>query len=42
MITRAHRDEAFIAELSAAVTQFNEELDRIVTQVAAYGRLEAA
>ena len=42
MITRAHRDEAFIAELSTAVTQFNEELDRIVTQVAAYGRLEAA
>lgn len=42
MITRAHRDEAFITELSAAVTQFNEELDRIVAQVAAYGRLEAA
>jgi hypothetical protein len=42
MITRAHRDETFIAELSAAVAQFNEELDRIVTQVAAYGRLEAA
>lgn len=42
MITRAHRDEAFITELSTAVTQFNEELDRIVAQVAAYGRLEAA
>ena len=42
MITRTHRDETFIAELSAAVSQFNEELDRIVTQVAAYGRLEAA
>lgn len=42
VITRAHRDEAFIAELSVAVTQFNEELDRIVTQVAAYDRVEAA
>ena len=42
MITRAHRDETFIAELSTAVTQFNEELDRVVTQVVAYGRLEAA
>ena len=42
VITRAYRDEAFINELSAAVTQFNEELDRIVAQVAAYGRLEAA
>ena len=42
VITRAYRDEAFIAELSTAVTQFNDELDRIVAQVAAYGRLEAA
>ncbi len=42
MITRAHRDETFINELSTSVTQFNEELDRIVAQVAAYGRLEAA
>ena len=42
MITRAHRDETFITELSTAVTQFNEELDRIVTQVAAYAQLEAA
>lgn len=42
MITRAHRDETFIAELSAAVAQFNEELDRTVAHVAAYGQMEAA
>ncbi len=42
MITRTHRDESFINELSAAVAQFNEELDRTVAQVTAYGQMEAA
>lgn len=42
VIVRAHRDETFIKELGDAVAQFNEELDRIVAQVAVYGRREAA
>jgi len=41
-ICRAGRDEAFIRELSDAVDSFNDELDRIVAQVAAYGQMEAA
>lgn len=42
MITRTPRDESFITEFSAAVATFNDELDRSVTQVAAYGQMEAA
>jgi hypothetical protein len=41
-ICRAERDEAYIAELAAAVDAFNEELDRVIDRIAAYGRMEAA
>lgn len=41
-ITRAERDEAYIRELAEAVEVFNEELDRVVAQVAACGQMEAA
>lgn len=41
-ITRAHRDEAYIRELSEAIEAFNAELDRVITQVRSYGRSEAA
>lgn len=41
-VTRAVRDEPYIRELSAAVDQFNAELDMIVDRVRAYGRREAA
>ncbi len=41
-ITRAHRDEAYIRELADAVEAFNAELDRVVDQIRAYGRPEAA
>lgn len=42
VICRAHRDEAFIRELSEAVDAFNDELDRVVAQVATYSQMEAA
>jgi hypothetical protein len=41
-IKRAHRDEAYIAELSAAVDQFNDELDAVVERINAYGLERAA
>lgn len=41
-VTRAERDEAFIRELADAVETFNDELDRVIAQVRAYGRPEAA
>ena len=34
---RAHRDEPYIADLAAAVDQFNEDLDALVAKVRAYG-----
>lgn len=36
-VRRSHRDEAYIAELSSAVDQFNEELEEIVAKVSAQG-----
>lgn len=39
---RAYRDEAYIAELSRAVDQFNDELAEIVAKVRAYGREQRA
>jgi hypothetical protein len=36
-VKRAHRDEAYIANLSRAVDQFNEELAGLVERVRAYG-----
>lgn len=39
-VTRAHRDEAYIKELSAAVDQFNEELAELVERVRSYGGSE--
>lgn len=41
-VTRAERDEAFIRELADAVATFNAELDRVIAEVRAYGRPEAA
>lgn len=35
LVVRAHRDEVYIAQLSRAVDQFNEELDEIVNQIRA-------
>lgn len=36
-VKRAHRDATYIADLSRAVDQFNEELDAIVERVRRYG-----
>jgi len=36
-IKRAWRDETYIANLAAAITRFNEELEGIVAWVKAYG-----
>lgn len=41
-IKRAHRDERYIADLAAAVTQFNAELAEMVEKIRAYGEREAA
>jgi hypothetical protein len=41
-IVRAERDEAYIRELAEAIEAFNDELDRVVTRVAARGQMEAA
>jgi hypothetical protein len=41
-IVRAERDEAYIRELAEAIEAFNDELDRVVTRVAACGQMEAA
>jgi hypothetical protein len=41
-IKRAHRDERYIADLAAAVEQFNHELAEVVEKIRAYGRREAA
>lgn len=37
LIKRADRDEAYIAEMSAAVDAFNEELNTIVERIRSYG-----
>jgi hypothetical protein len=37
LIKRAHRDEAYIAELAVAVDQFNAELAAVVEKIRAYG-----
>lgn len=37
LIKRAYRDEAYIAEMSAAVDAFNEELNTIVERIRSYG-----
>lgn len=42
LIKRTHRDEPYIANLAAAVAQFNEELAAVVEQIRAYGVREAA
>jgi hypothetical protein len=39
---RLTRDEPYIRKLSTAVDKFNEELDRTVERIRAYGRREAA
>lgn len=36
-VRRAHRDEAYIADLSSAVDQFNEELEAIIEKVSSQG-----
>lgn len=36
-IKRAHRDEAYIAELAQAVALFNEELDELTERIRRYG-----
>lgn len=41
-IKRAHRDEAYIAELATAVDQFNHELANVVETIRRYGQQEAA
>jgi hypothetical protein len=41
-IKRVMRDEPYIAELAAAVDQFNQELIRVVERINAYGQREAA
>lgn len=41
-VRRAHRDEAYIATLATAVTEFNEELADLVARVRAYGQEVAA
>ncbi|MBS7698574.1 lambda exonuclease family protein [Chelatococcus sp. YT9] len=37
LIKRAYRDEAYIAEMSAAVDAFNDELNTIVERIRSYG-----
>lgn len=37
LIKRAYRDEAYIAEMSAAVDTFNDELNTIVERIRSYG-----
>lgn len=37
-VKRAYRDEPFIKELSAAVDQFNDELNEMVTRLRSYGK----
>lgn len=37
-VVRAHRDETYIKEMSAAVDKFNEELDQTVERLRAYGQ----
>lgn len=41
-VTRLHRDEEYITNLSSAVDQFNEELDGIVESMKNYGKEERA
>lgn len=41
-VKRAYRDDVFIAALSCAVDEFNEELAETVERVRRYGMLEAA
>lgn len=36
-IQRAYRDEAYIADMSAAINQFNDELSALVERVRSYG-----
>ncbi len=40
-ITRAHRDDAYIRELSDAVAVFNAELDLTVERIRSYGAAKA-
>ncbi len=42
LIKRAYRDEAYILNLSAAVNQFNVELQETVAFIRSYGQKEAA
>jgi hypothetical protein len=42
LIKRAHRDEAYIANLAAEVAAFNAELAEVVATVRAYGQLAEA
>jgi hypothetical protein len=41
-VKRVYRDEGYIKTLAAAVDQFNEELDALVSRIRAYGMKEAA
>lgn len=41
-IHRAHRDEAYIASIAAAVKDFNEELAEVVDRVRSYGKPKLA
>jgi hypothetical protein len=36
-VTRVYRDDGYIATLSGAVTQFNEELAELVEKIRRYG-----
>lgn len=41
-VKRVYRDEAYIKTLAAAVDQFNDELDALVSRIRSYGMKEAA
>lgn len=41
-VTRVHRDEAYIKQLSDAVDAFNEELERLVERIRGYGQDNSA
>lgn len=39
LIVRVHRDEGYIAEMSSAIDQFNDELAALVERIRAYGAI---
>lgn len=41
-VKRVYRDEAYIKTLAAAVDQFNDDLDALVSRIRSYGMKEAA